>query len=381
MKYFFLVWKNIKRNKRRTILTILSVTVALFLFSTIRTVMSVMDATVKSAAATPVLVVQDRYMPFSENLPEAYLSKLKGIRGVEAVMPANFYGGTVKGDQEQVRFAAIEPTEARRVWTDLQQISDESWQAFIRERKTAIMGQGNMERFNWHIGDQIILRLHERGPVDVSLRIVGVSPPGLFGDAGYVHRDYLRELLGGPNKVSMYYLKASDLSSMARISAEIDRQFANATTPTRTEPMSKFIARFVTSLGNLQQVISGFMVAILITIIVIAANTMAMAVRERKSEVALLKTLGFRRSQVLAMIISEAMLMALLGGVLGCAIAYFLLTGIRLPFGGVGAFFVVTENTVVEGLFIALVIGAASGFLPGLLAVQHSIAGALRKVA
>lgn len=103
MKYFSLIWKNIKRNKRRTVLTVLSVAVALFLFSTIRTVIATMDATVQSAAATPVLVVQDRYMPFSNNLPEAYLPKLAAVPGVEAVLPANFIGGTVSGQNQCCR--------------------------------------------------------------------------------------------------------------------------------------------------------------------------------------------------------------------------------------------------------------------------------------
>lgn len=380
MKYFFLIWKNLKRNKRRTVLTVLSVAVALFLFSTIHTVIATMEATIQNAAATPVLVVQDRYMPFSNNLPEAYLPKLAAVPGVEAVLPANFIGGTVKGDLEEVRFAAIDPTVAREVWTDLQQVPEESWQAFVRERKAAIMGQGNMGKYNWRIGDEITLRLQYHGTIDIPLRIVGVSPPGLFGDAGYLHREYLRELLSNPGIVGMYYLRVRDFSAMARISADIDRQFANAATPTRTEPMSKFVARFVDSLGNLQQVISGFVASILITIIVIAANTMAMAVRERQSEVALLKTLGFRRSHVLAFVVGESTLMALCGGVLGNAVAYFLLSGIRLPIGGVGAFFVVTAKTVVAGLVISILVGICSGFLPGFFAARKSIVEALRKV-
>ena len=380
MTYVSLIRKNIQRNKRRTVLTVSSVAVALFLFSVIRTVISAMDATVRRAATEPVLVVQDRYMPFSTNLPEAYWPELLAVPGVVAVLPANFIGGTVKGDREEVRFAAIEPSVAREVWTDLQQVPEGSWQAFVRERRATIMGQGNMQKFGWHIDDEITLRLQYPAALDVPLKIVGVSPPGLFGDAGYLHRAYLQELLPERGMVGMYYLKVRNLEAVARVSAEIDRQFANAATPTRTEPMSRFIARFVSSLGNLQQVISIFVFAILITMIMVSANTMAMAVRERRSEVALLKTLGFRRSRVLALIVGESTLMALAGGLLGCAGAYVALSGVRLPFGGVGAFFVISERTVLEGMLIAILVGALSGFVPGFLVARESTVAGLRKV-
>ncbi len=378
MKYFFLIWKNIKRNKRRTILTVLSVAVALFLFTLIRTVISAMDATVRSLTKTPVLVVEDRSMPFSSNLPEAYRAKIDAVEGVQAVMATNFVGGTVKGEQGEVRFAALDVSVARKVWADIfDQIPGETWQAFEKERMAAIVGQGNMEKYGWKVGDMIILRF---GSLDIQLKIVGVSPPGLFGDAGYLHRDYFRELFPERPNVSMYYVSVKDYSSMVPICSQIDQLFVNSSTPTRTEPMAKFLARFVDSLGGIQQLVSGFVLAILITIVAVAANTMAMAIRERQTEVAVLRTLGFRSSQILVFMLSESTLLSLVGGVLGCGMSYLLLSGISLPIGGVGAFFVVTGKTIAETLLIASIIGLISGFIPGLFATRRSIVDALRKV-
>jgi len=381
MKYLRVIIKNIGRNKRRTTLTILSVSVSVFLLATMQAVMSAFGG-VSQLTGGEYRVVVRRNTSVADWMPEAYRQKIEQVPGVVEAYPSNWFGGIYKEDKPQYSFAQfyVDTKALFDVQFELQMSSEEK-AAFQQERTAAIAGKALADKFQWKVGDVIDLK-GAIYPVDLRLTLRGIYT-GPQETTFYFHREYVEEALGRPGRVGQFRVKLDSPGSAARVMEEIDNLFKNSAYPTKTETEAAFAASFISMLGNVKALIGGIGLIVVFTITLIGANTMAMSARERVTEVAVMKALGFRPMMILILMLSEAVLIALFGGVLAAVAAK-----VIYQFVGLGNFlaiflqnFKISASTIAIALGASALIGLVSGGIPAWNAARISIVDGLRRVA
>lgn len=381
MKYLRVIIKNIGRNKRRTTLTILSVSVSVFLLATMQAVMSAFGG-VSQLTGGEYRVVVRRNTSVADWMPEAYRQKIEQVPGVVLAYPSNWFGGIYKEDKPQYSFAQfyVDTKSLFDVQFEIQMSSEEK-AAFQQERTAAIAGKALADKFHWKVGDVIDLK-GAIYPVDLRLTLRGIYT-GPQETTFYFHREYVEEALGRPGRVGQFRVKLDSPGSAARVMEEIDNLFRNSAYPTKTETEAAFAASFISMLGNVKALIGGIGLVVVFTITLIGANTMAMSARERVTEVAVMKALGFRPMLILTLILSEAVLIALFGGVLAALAAKVIYQFVGL--GNVMAIFLqnfkIGAGTIVIALGSSALIGLVSGGIPAWNAARISIVDGLRRVA
>jgi putative ABC transport system permease protein len=379
MKFVRLVWVNLMRNKRRSILTALSVAVALFLFGTLRSVETALQAA--GDVGSEARLITRSAIGITFPLPEAYAQRLRALEGVRSVSWANWFGGVYVDTKNFFAQFAVDAETYFPMYPEMA-IPDDQLTAFMGERTAAIAGSGLMERFGWRLGQTVTLQ-GTIFPGDWDLVIRGVYTPDdpSFGDESFFfHYDYLLERTNRQITPGWFALQLDDPNAAAEVSTRIDQVFENSTAPTKTETERAFNTGFITMWGNVSFLVRAVGTAVFFAILFVAANTMMMAARERVNEVAVLKTLGFGDGLLAALVLVEAGVITLVGGVLGIA-------GAKLMFGPsnpVNTFvpgFAVEWKTVLLGLAIALTLGLVSGLVPAWQAGRLSVVEALRRVA
>jgi putative ABC transport system permease protein len=381
MKFLRLIIKNVGRNKRRTVLTVLSVSVSVFLLATMQAVISALGG-ISQLTGGEYRVVVRRNTSIADSMPEAYRQKIEQVPGVVAVYPSNWFGGIYKEDKPKYTFAQFY-VDAKGLF-DVQfelQISSEEKAAFQQERTAAVVGKKLADKYGWKLGDVIDLK-GAIYPLDPRLTIRGIYT-GPQESVFYFHREYVEEAFGRPGRVGQYRVRLDSPSSAARVMEEIDSMFKNSAAPTKTETEAAFAASFISMLGNVKGLISGIGLIVVFTITLIGANTMAMSARERFTEVAVMKALGFRPAMILTLMLSEAVLIALAGGVLAAVAAKVIFQFVGL--GDVLALFLqnfkIGTGTIAIALGASALIGLVSGGIPAWNAARISIVDGLRRVA
>ncbi|HTG18031.1 MAG TPA: FtsX-like permease family protein [Blastocatellia bacterium] len=381
MKFLRLIIRNVGRNKRRTLLTVVSVSVSVFLLATMLAVISALGS-ISELTGGEYRVIVRRNTSLADAMPESYRQKIEQVPGVVAICPANWFGGIYKEDKPRYSFAQFF-VDAKTIF-DVQfeyQISPEEKAAFQRERTAAIAGKKIADKYGWKIGDVIELK-GAAYPVNPSLTIRGIYS-GPQDSAFYFHREYVEEALGRPGIVGTYRVRLDSPQNAPRVMEEIDRMFANSAAPTKTETEAAFAAGFVSMLGNVKGLIAGIGLVVVFTITLISGNTMAMSARERFTEIAVMKALGFRPGIVLALVLSESVLIALLGGALAVVAAKVIYQFVGL--GEILAIFLqnfrIDTGTIVLALGASALIGLVSGGIPAWNAARISIVDGLRKIA
>lgn len=381
MKLLGLARMNMLRSRRRTILTILSVMVALFLYSTLRTVITSFQAGVDFADVNHLVVRNATSLIFP--VPLSYRERIAAVDGISAVTFANWFGATYIDERNFFAQFAVERDTYFELYPELvvppDQLAD--WK---RERTAAIAGEGLANEFGWKIGDQVTLK-GTIYPGDWEFVIRGIYR----GDNDTVdkrqfffHWDYLDESnFMGRGNVGVYIVQVRDADLVPAVSQKIDALFANSSTETRTETEEAFQMGFISMLGNIQFAVNLIGFAVIVAIILVAMNTMMMAARERTAEIGVLKILGFEDGTVVAMVVAEAMLIALIGGGLGILIARVLFDHIGFTGGGFFPSFLVRGSTMLEGLAISLLLGALAALWPALRAARLREIEALRNPA
>ncbi|MGH7949313.1 MAG: ABC transporter permease, partial [Candidatus Binataceae bacterium] len=245
-----------------------------------------------------------------------------------------------------------------------------------------LVGLATMKRFGWKVGDRVTLR----GTIydfNLTFDIVGTfgnkAPPNFF----VFRRDYLEEALGRAGNLSMFWVKVDKASAVPQVIAAIDEGSANSSAETQSESESSFIGGFMENyrtIFTLAEVLGGIIV---LTILLVAANTCAMSVRERRGEIAVMRAIGYRSGQILTLLLAESLMVALAGGIVGCGSAYVLLKVFVVGAPGMGPLssIQVPPAVVVETLVVAVLIGVISAFVPARAAAQQNIVDALRAVA
>jgi putative ABC transport system permease protein len=385
MKFLRLIIRNAGRNKRRTILTVLSVAVAVFLLATMRSVGTTLDDISKPSGAATRLIVQ-RTTSLADAMPEAFEAKIKQVPGVAAVCPANWFGGTYIENKPEYAFAQfyVDPREIFDVHTEWQ-ISPEEKAAFQQERAAAFCGKKLADKFGWKLGDVIELQ-GTFLPVHPQLTLRGiytVPEKPTEEDQLLFHRPYVEEAMNRPGLVGTFRIRLQTSADAAAVSEAVDQLFYNSSAPTKTQTEAAFAASFVSMLGNVKTLITAIGAIVVFTIVLIAANSMAMTARERFTEIAVMKALGFQPGLVLALMLTESVFIALIGGVLGAGAAkvIFSFTGVSENMFLFLQNFEVLPTTVLLGLAASVLIGVFAGGIPALNAARVRIVDGLRRVA
>jgi putative ABC transport system permease protein len=381
MKLLGLARMNMLRSKRRTILTILSVMVALFLFSTLRTVITSFQAGVDFADVNRLVVRNATSLIFP--IPVAYRERIAAVDGISAVSFANWFGATYIDERNFFAQFAVERDTYFELYPELV-VPPDQLAAWKQERTAAIVGEGLANEFGWKIGDQVTLK-GTIYPGDWDFVIRGIyrgADDTVDKRQFFFHWTYLdeRNFMGRGN-VGVYIVQVRDADLVPAVSQKIDALFANSSTETRTETEEAFQMGFISMLGNIQFAVNLIGFAVVVAIILVAMNTMMMAARERTAEIGVLKILGFEDGAVVAMVVAEAMLIALVGGGLGVLTARVLFDQIGFTGGGFFPSFVVRGSTMLQGLGISLLLGGLSALWPALRAARLREVDALRNPA
>jgi putative ABC transport system permease protein len=382
VKFLRLIATNLSRAKRRTFLTISSIAVALFLFCTLRTVLTSFDASLRAADASRLVVRHAASLVFP--LPLSYRGRLVQVPGVTGVTFANWFGGTYQDPKNFFAQFAVDVPTFFALYPECL-IPPGELRAFENERTACIVGRKLAKKYGWKPGDRIPLEgTIYPGRWEFTLRGIYIGKTeDLDENTMFFHWDYLNESLpqGRRDEVGIYYLRLASPDLAARVSRTVDAMFENSNTPTRTETEKAFQLGFISMLGNIQLLLFLIGSAIVFAIMLVTINTMMMAFRERTTEVAVLKTLGFPDSLVLHLVAGEAMLVAVLGGLIGCGLAVLVFLQSDFTAGGLLPSFRVTAGTVGMGLLLSAVMGFLSGLVPAVQAARLPIVAALRKVA
>jgi putative ABC transport system permease protein len=379
VKYLPLVLSSLLRKKTRTVLTMASVAVALFLYGLLVTIEGALNQGV-DVAGVDRLVVRNRIsliMP----LPYAYQERIRQVPHVEEVAFASWFGGQYQDPRNFFPQFAIDPETWRAVYPEYR-IPEDQWQAFLGDREGAIVGRATAERFDWQVGDRIPLE-GTIFPGVWEFNIRGIYDGARATDdmtQFWFHWKYLEErsqFLSG--LVGWYVVQIDDPENAEEVARTIDERFANSPWETSTETERAFASGFARQVGNIRLIILSIGGVVLFTLLLVTGNTMAMAVRERTAELGVLKTLGFTDLGVLGLVMAESLLLASIGGVVGVLGAKVFTLG-GDPTGGFMAVFYLSPLQLAMGVALAMTVGLLAGAVPALTAMRLTIVDALRRV-
>jgi putative ABC transport system permease protein len=381
MKYFWLLYKNGLRNRRRSLLTISSIAVSLFLVTTLLTLLNELQNPVETPASALRLITRHKVSLFN-SLPIAYRQKIAKVEGVEAVIGSMWFGGVYKDPSNFFAQFAADTDQFFQVNADMI-LPDDQKQAFMKDRTSCIVGDSLAKRFGWKIGDKI----HLKGALfqfDPELTVRAIYSGGSdLGSTLFFHWEYFNEGLNSEGFTGTYTIRARSAGDVPKIAEHVDALFQNAPVPTKTETERAFVLGFMSMLGNVQFLITSICSVVIFAIILVAANTMAMSIRERVREIGVLKALGFHNNRILGLLIGESLLLSLVGTLLGVLSARTLYSSLDLA--TITSGFLLRLDVNPKVLLICLSIGCGVGLLaagvPAWRASRYPAVEALRRVA
>jgi putative ABC transport system permease protein len=376
MKFSKLILKNILRNKRRTLLTISSLVVSLFLIITLATILT--EFSRGSERSNPLRLISRHAVSLAFTLPVAQQQRIATVPGVKAVIPFSWFGGIYKDEKNFFANFAVDASRLREVMTELK-MSDPEWQAFINDRQGAIVGQKLVKLYGFTSGQRVTLRspIYDRS---VEFIVRGVYTGG-DEKTLFFHHEYINELVPAwaKDQVSTFSILANSAEDVPRIAQAIDSIFINTDAPTKTESERDFAISFETMMGGVKQFMYGIMGAISFSLLLIMGNTMAMTVRERTREVGMLKALGFQRGTIAGLFVGEALLVTTLGALIGIGGAMLLFKSVDFSLI-IPNFqsFVPTAQTLMVAFVVSIFVGLVSVVYSAYRVSGMTIAEALR---
>src|SRR6266536_1686146 len=382
LRYLPLILKNCWRNRRRTILTIVSIGVSMCLLGVMITMYKAFylsDATPEQALR---LIVRNR-ISLTQSIPRAYMAKIRQLPGVREVMISNWFGGTYKDARDpKNQFArfSVEPEKLFTVFGEWR-IPEEERKAFERDRTGCVIGRDVANTFNFKVGDKIHL-IGDIYPGDYEFTVRGIFDTTGPSQLMYFDKEYIDQTISERRRgvAGMLYVRIDDPTHSAATAKQIDEEFRNSPAQTKTEDEHAFAVGFLSLLGNVKMFLMAISAAVMFTILLVSANTMAMSVRERVREVGVLKTLGFTPGSILNLILGEACAISLVGGLAGYLISTLLIRAVvKIPFGGfLPGLPVIDPKVAAACILTAGAIGVLSSLVPALSASRVSIVAALR---
>jgi len=383
MKFNRLILANLFRKKIRLALTLGSFAVALFLFAFLAVVKKAFTGGADLANARRLVAINR--VSIINPIPLSYRDKIARIPGVQAVTHNNWFGGIYQDEKNFFPQFVIDPENQRQVVPELV-VPEDEWKNFLKDRQGAIVGARTAKRFGWKIGDRI----------PIKTTIYGTGGAWEFIIDGIYHGqrreddetqfwfqwDYFEERVPERFKglVGWYAVKLDSPDDAVRVAKAIDAEFANSPYETKTETESAFAASWVKQFGNIEFLILTIGSVVFFTLLLVTGNTMAISVRERTGELGILKAIGFKDGTVLFLVLAEALAIALVGGFLGLGLAILAIPALASALSGLLPNLILSKSMLTAGIGFALLVGAASGLLPGLGAMRLRVVNALRRV-
>ena len=383
MKFARLIFANLFRKKVRLILTIGSFAVALFLFAFLAVVKDAFGRGADVAGADRLVIINRTSI--INPIPLAYRDKILRIPGVKVVTHNNWFGGIYQDEKNFFPQFVIDPENQRQVFPELM-VSDDQWNAFLKDRQGAIVGARTAERFHWKIGDRVPIKSVITGSTDAwEFNIDGIyhgREPKDDETQFWFQWDYFEERVPERFKgnVGWYVLKLNSPDDAVRVAKTVDDQFANSPYETRTQTESAFAASWVKQFGNISFLILAIGTVVFFTLLLVTGNTMAISVRERTSELAVFKAIGYSDRAILFFVLAESLVIALIGGLLGLLLAEVAVPALAKALNGLLPALILAPSILAMGLAVAIAVGLISGLLPGIMAMQLRVVNALRRV-
>jgi putative ABC transport system permease protein len=380
MKFLPLLLANLFRKKIRTTLTVGSFFVAILLFSLLAALRAGFNQGIDVAGADRLVVVGRTGL--IQPLPLPYKERLKRTPGVKEVAHATWFGGIYQEPKNFFAQFAIEPDSWLAMYPEFR-VDPAEWRAFKEDRQGVMIGRKLAERFGWKVGDRIPLKAPGYlGGNAWEFNVRGIYQGSRRQDDEtqfWMQHRYLYEK--GPEYwkgvVGWYVVRVEDPAAAATVMKAIDAEFANSASETRTQTESEFAAAFVKQMGNIEFLIRVIGSIVFFTLLLVTGNTMAIAVRERTSELAVLKAIGYSDRFVLSLVLVESLLIAAVGGALGL-LAGHVITGKDITNGMILMY--MPASAYVAGALAALSTGFLAGLLPAVSAMRLSVVNALRRV-
>jgi putative ABC transport system permease protein len=378
-----IVLANLRRRKRRTLLTIVGVAIAMFLFITLRSVLTTLEDSGEVGSENRLMVGNQLGVVFT--LPLAYRTRLATMPGVSGVSWAQWFGGVYIDQRNFFAQFAVDPETYLLLYPEII-VPEDQKQAWMTEQTAALVGRGLVERFGWQLGQTINLRgTIFRPGEDWTFTIRAIyesSREGFPENSMYLHYRYLEQAFGGEfGEVGTFVLGIEDPSRAAEIVTAIDAAYENSAAATKTQTEGAYNLGFVGLYGNIGFFLNTIGMAVVFAILLVAANTMAMSSRERIPEIAVLKTVGFSDLAVFGLVLGEAFAIAALGAALGLAGALFVFNLNNFDAFGFIPGLAVAGRTVLLTGGMAVLLALASGIVPARAAGRLNVVEALRHVA
>ena len=382
MKFSRIIFANLFRTKVRLLLTIGSFAVALFLFVFLAVVRDAFGRGADVAGADRLVIINRTSI--INLIPLSYRDKILRIPGVKYVTHNNWFGGIYQDEKNFFPQFVIDPDNQRQVFPELI-VPEDQWAAFVKDRQGAIAGAATAERFHWKIGDRIPIKTTLYGGGSWEFNLVGIyhgKRPQDDETQFWFQWDYFEEKIPQAIKgqIGWYVLRVDNPDDSPRIAKAIDDGFANSPNETKTQTESAFAANWVKQFGNIQFLIVSIGAVVFFTLLLVTGNTMAISVRERTSELAVFKAIGYSDRAILFFVLAESLVIALFGGVLGMLSAILLIPVLGKAMSGLLPSMVLSPAMLIFGLITAVLVGLASGLLPGLNAMHMRVVNALRRV-
>jgi putative ABC transport system permease protein len=383
MKYLPLLWRTLFRRKVRTIFTLLAVLVAFTLFGFLVAIGAAFSMGVELAGNERLVMIHK--VSLIQLLPESYLERIRTAPGVVDACSHTYFGGIYQDPKNFFMQIPVDPECMLRMYPEFK-LPDEQKKAWIADQQGAIVGRQTAAKFGWKVGDRIPLQATIWRKKDNSSNwefnldgIYSGTEQGTDESQFFFHYKYFDESrLFGQGNVGWYVVRIANASQAPQIAAKLDEQFANSPAETKTTTEKAFVQAFANQVGNIALIVRSIIAMAFFIILLVTANTMAESVRERTSELAVLKTLGFSDGLVLALVLAESCTIAGVGGLLGLGLAAFVVPGI--PTGNLLQALYVPKASFVAGLALVVGLGVVSGIFPALRAMRLRIVDALRRV-
>lgn len=380
MKYLPLILANLGRKKIRTVLTVMSFAVALFLFGLLAAIRGAFSMGVEIAGSNRLAVTNRASI--IQPLPIAYRDRIERIPGVVRATHFNWFGGVYQDEKQFFAQFAIDPVSYKEVFPEFI-VPPDQWKTFLGDKAGAIAGEATARKYGWKVGDRIPIRgTFLPGIWEFNLDgIYKGSRPQDDTTQFWFKYDYMKEKAPPwfQGLVGWYFVKIANPDDAARLVKVIDETFANSAFETRTQTEKAMATSFAKQMGNIELLILSIGGVVFFTLLLVSGNTMAGAVRERTAELAVLKAVGYTDRFVLAIVLAESASVAAMGGLLGLGLVkLFTLKGD--PTGGMLPFFYISGGALGAGLALAVGVGLAAGIIPAVLGMRLRVVDALRRV-
>lgn len=368
--------RNAFRNKRRALLSVLSVAVSLFLFVTLLVAVREITVPPEDIGAASRVIVRNK-ISLGNPLPARQRQVIERIPGIEFVTPFTWFGGKFRGEEVMFAQFAIDPKAIATLLVEAK-IAPDEMQRFLTERRGALVGRDTANKYGFKVGDKFVLE-GTFWPFNIELIISGIYDGTIDNRNLFFHHEYFDEMSGDSGIVSTWWVKVANIDDMPQVVSSINKAFENTSAEVRAETERAFQLSFVSMWGNIKVLVNRICSVVVFTLLLVSTSTMSMAIRERFRELAVLKALGYRRRELFAFILAESFGLAGLGALIGVGAAYLLYMKANLAaMTGVFIIFEVTPRIMGQACLVAAALGIIAAIAPALSVARMSVVEGLK---